>query len=168
MRTNFFLLLFLSLAFFHNTSAQNACTCCTEAHKAFDFWVGDWTVVDTSGNKVGDNTLTKIESNCVLQESWRGAQGVTGTSINFYEKADSTWNQVWIDSQGNILRLKGNLVDDRMVLLSEMTEAKGKQYYNQVSWIPNDDGTVKQVWEVYDAKDQLLQTLFIGIYHRKE
>ena len=39
---------------------QKPCACCTENHKAFDFWVGDWIVFDTSGNKIGENRVEKI------------------------------------------------------------------------------------------------------------
>lgn len=55
-------------------NAQNPCKCCDEPHQPFDFWKGDWTVLDTNGNQVGENTITKIESDCILQEKWRVLQ----------------------------------------------------------------------------------------------
>jgi hypothetical protein len=42
------------------------------------------------GNKVGENSIKKIESNCILQESWKGQKGGAGTSINYFNKIDST------------------------------------------------------------------------------
>ncbi|MBK7967386.1 MAG: hypothetical protein IPK10_20365 [Bacteroidetes bacterium] len=87
--------------------AQSPCACCTENHKAFDFWVGDWMVFDTSGNKIGENKIDKIEGNCIINEHWIGGKGNTGSSYNFYDATDSTWNQLWIDSQGGNLVLKG-------------------------------------------------------------
>ena len=46
-----------------------------------------------------------------------------------------------------------------MVLKSELTPGKKVAfYYNQISWIKNLDGSVHQVWEIYDNKkaDRLL------------
>ena len=28
--------------------AQSNCACCTETHRQFDFWLGEWIVKDTS------------------------------------------------------------------------------------------------------------------------
>jgi len=169
------LLLFLVFLSFIRISAkgQTDCSCCTEAHKQFDFWVGEWIVKDTLGNIVGENKITKIEKNCALLEQWTGAKGGTGTSLNYYDKNHFNWNQVWVDASGNILRLKGHLIDGKMVLKDELRKSKkkGKKikwYYNQISWTPNKDGSVSQLWEVYSKKGKLLKTLFLGIYHKKK
>ena len=42
----------LFTAFSALVKAQDGCPCCTENHKQFDFWVGEWIVYDTAGNKV--------------------------------------------------------------------------------------------------------------------
>jgi hypothetical protein len=66
------------LAFFALTStmkAQTNCACCNETHKQFDFWVGEWIVLDLLGNKVGENQISKIEENCIVSEHWKGAKG---------------------------------------------------------------------------------------------
>jgi len=148
--------------------AQSECACCTEAHKQFDFWVGDWIVSDTLGNMVGENLITKLEDDCILSEHWKGAQGGTGSSYNYYDKSDSTWNQLWIDNSGNVLKLKGHFKSEQMVLKSELQKGvKVDWYYNQITWTPNEDGTVSQLWEIYDNNDTLLQTAFLGIYQRR-
>jgi len=144
------------------------CSCCSKPYAEFDFWKGDWSVVDTQGSKVGDNRITKIEENCILKEEWSGVKGSSGTSINFYNKVDSTWNQTWVDNQGNVLELKGGLVNENMILKSKILKGKKKEYYHQITWTPNKDGTVTQLWEQYDANGKLWQTLFKGVYHRKK
>lgn len=151
-----------------NNFAQTNCLCCDSLHKQFDFWVGEWIVKDTTGARVGENTISKIQDNCVLLENWKGAQGGTGTSMNFYDISDSTWNQLWVDNKGNVLKLKGKYASGKMVLKSEL--AKGKKvelYYNQITWSENKNGTVTQLWEVYDDSGKLLNTVFKGIYYRK-
>ena len=40
-------------------SGQTNCACCDELHKQFDFWVGNWVVKDTLGNKVGESKISK-------------------------------------------------------------------------------------------------------------
>lgn len=148
--------------------AQESCPCCSEFNNQFDFWVGEWEVYDTTGNKLGENSISKLEDNCILNEHWIGGKGYSGRSYNYFNRTDSTWNQLWIDNTGSHLELKGNLVDGRMVLKSELL--KGQQvdwYYNQITWTPLPDGTVEQLWEIYSNDNTLIMNAFKGIYHRK-
>jgi hypothetical protein len=45
MKSIFFIL--LSFALTNVLNAQSHCACCMESHKQFDFWEGDWNVLDT-------------------------------------------------------------------------------------------------------------------------
>jgi len=73
--------------------SSSPCACCTANHQAFDFWVGDWTVYDSSGNIIGTNEVVKFQDGCVLQENWEAVgSSNTGTSYNFFDASDSTWN----------------------------------------------------------------------------
>jgi hypothetical protein len=150
-----------------NLFAQTNCSCCDKFHKQFDFWIGDWIVSDTLGNKVGENQISKIEDNCLVLEHWSGAKGGTGTSMNYFDNSDSTWNQLWVDNRGNILKLKGLFTSGQMVLKSDLIEGQKVDYYNQISWSQNEDGSVTQLWELYDNTGKFLKTLFKGIYHKK-
>jgi len=47
------LVFLLSIVLTGSLIAQTDCACCTETHKQFDFWLGDWIVLDTLGNEVG-------------------------------------------------------------------------------------------------------------------
>lgn len=77
------------LALFWSVQAQEDCPCCDEVHSQFNFWVGDWIVYDSSGNKVGENSISKIEGGCIISEHWKGLQGGTGSSYNYFDKAVS-------------------------------------------------------------------------------
>ncbi len=149
-------------------AAQEKCNCCATEQLAFDFWVGHWRVTDTDGNHLGDNTIEKLEAGCVLKENWISAKtGFTGTSYNFYNKQTEQWEQLWIDNSGNHLKIKGKLKDNAMVLASEPFEQEdGKKYVNRITWTPNDDGTVRQLWEVLH-QGTVINTVFNGIYHPK-
>jgi hypothetical protein len=147
--------------------AQNACACCTDNHKAFDFWVGDWMVFDTSGNKIGENKIEKIEGNCILNEHWVGGKGSTGSSYNYFDATDSTWNQLWVDSRGSNLILKGKADTNKMILKSKFQKGPdGTMYCNRITWTLNSDNSVTQRWDIVNEKDELLSVAFIGIYSK--
>ncbi len=151
----------------YDLQAQD-CACCSESHQQFDFWVGDWIVYDTLGNLVGENTIEKLVTECVLSEYWRGGSGGVGRSYNYYNLADSTWNQVWIDASGANLVLKGRLVGKSMVLQSELLSGQKIDWYrNRITWIPNIDGTVTQLWEILNKEGKVINQAFQGIYKKK-
>ncbi len=170
------LLLFLSILsnpiFAQNTDSiavANTCPCCDNLHSQFDFWIGEWNVTDTTGTQIGENIIQKIEKNCIITETWTGGTGFTGSSFNYYDSSDSTWNQLWIDMNGSILKLKGELINNAMVMKGDLQENnEGNLYYNQITWTPQENGSVIQVWETYDKNHQLVSTLFVGIYIKKE
>jgi len=45
----------------------NDCACCAEKYKEFDFWLGDWNVYDTLGNKLGENNIVQLQEGCIIQ-----------------------------------------------------------------------------------------------------
>ncbi len=148
---------------------QTNCPCCTPQHTAFDFWVGDWNVYDTLGNQIGENLITKLENGCIVNENWKGAAGGSGKSYNYYNRNDSTWNQVWVASNGNSLVLKGHAEAGKMTLLSEWQEGNRVPWYaNRVTWSRNPDGSVTQIWDIIDNEERVLQNSFYGIYKKKK
>jgi len=76
---------------------------------------------------------------------------------NYFNSSDSTWNQVWIDNQGGVLEIKGKFTGNKMILKGKILKnQQGKLYYNQISWTPNKDGSVTQLWELFDSVDKRL------------
>ena len=152
-------------SYFQQTE-NNTCPCCTEAHQAFDFWVGEWTVYDTSGKIVGTNSIQKEYDNCVLREQWKSSKTNRGTSYNYYNLTDKTWNQVWVDNSGFSLALKGNYVNNMMVLKSELLDGNQGKYYNQITWQKNDDTSVTQTWTIFNDNGEKMKEVFKGIYKK--
>jgi hypothetical protein len=151
------------------TAQTNKCNCCTEKHSEFDFWLGSWTVTDTNGKLAGTNIIDKIQDNCILRENWTSAQGnFTGTSTNFYNTITKQWEQIWLDNQGGILHLKGNRIENQMILQSdERKNTNGEPYFNRITWTLNDDGTVRQYWEtITNGKDVIVA--FDGLYKKTQ
>lgn len=167
MKKVFFLSFLLTLPFL--MFSQTACNCCSENQKGFDFWVGEWEVSDTNNNVIGNNSIKKIESGCIINESWKGLKGYSGSSYNYFDKTDSTWNQLWIDYTGGHLKLKGKASSGKMVLRSELKKSKsGKQYYDQITWTKVSEDQVIQLWENYTSDGKKIAIAFKGIYNRKK
>jgi hypothetical protein len=162
--------LLLTLVLFNSTLiAQNStCKCCSEKHSEFDFWIGTWEVINPDGTKAGENTIKKMQGDCVLQENWTSATpGYTGTSNNFYNNKTKQWEQIWIDNQGQSLHLKGNKVGNQMILRTDDEKnAEGKTFFHRITWIDNEDGTVRQLWETI-TNDKDVTVAFDGLYKRK-
>lgn len=169
MKSRQLLLIGMSIMAFGSLYAQNtACACCTEKHREFDFWIGEWTVTDTSGREIGTNRIEKTQNDCVLQEHWKGSSGSTGISMNFYNSQTGNWEQLWVDNQGTHLKLTGNREGDRMILSSgEFKHTDGKVYKNRITWTHNTDGSVRQLWEFLGA-DGAVQGVFDGLYTKKD
>ena len=152
-------------------SGQDAATAkpCTDSeHSQFDFWVGDWDVTDSAGQEQGTNHVVKILDGCVLQENWKGAQGMTGQSYNVYAKDRGVWHQTWVDSNGSLLLLDGGLVDGKMVLEGETPAKDGKgTVQHEISWQAMDSGQVRQVWRMSRDGGSTWTDAFVGIYTRK-
>lgn len=143
------------------------CNCCSDNHRAFDFWVGEWKVVNCQdGSYAGSSMVQKEEEGCVVRENWISAKAAyTGTSLNFYNHEINQWEQLWVDNAGAVLKLKGNREDDQMVLTSDEFEKDGKTYRNRITWTKNDDGTVRQLWEVLE-NDGMVSIAFDGLYQK--
>lgn len=149
-------------------SQNTTCKCCTENYKAFDFWLGTWTVYKPDGSLAGTNTIDKIQDSCVVRENWKSAKGnYTGTSSNFYNAQTGEWEQIWIDNQGGSLHLKGHRVGNQMILKSDTLKGNdGVPFYHQITWTKNADGTVRQYWETFKNKDTIVA--FDGLYKKTQ
>lgn len=165
-----FFVFFISVSICNTIDAQNSSKtpCGGEKYSQFDFWVGNWNVYDVKNNLIGTNKLVKMQSNCVLQENWESkTSNNKGTSYNYYNKVDDSWNQVWVDNTGYSLVLKGNLIDGKMVLKSDLVKSKKGNYYNRVTWTKNADNSVTQVWEYINENGKVTSEAFRGIYKKK-
>jgi hypothetical protein len=155
-------------------STQNAqskqCPCCTENHRSFDFWLGNWETYTPDGKLAGTNYIIVMQDSCIIQENWTSARsGYTGTSYNWYNSTANNWHQTWIDNQGGSLQLKGQLNENQMILSSEaVPDGKGGTSINRITWTDNGNGTVRQHWEVSSDNGATFSTAFDGLYKPAE
>ncbi len=159
----------LSTLFIHfGLAAQpSPATCGSAEHRQFDFWIGDWEVYGPNGKLAGTNRVEKILAGCVLQENWESVQGGQGKSFNMYFSRDKTWRQTWVDGAGGRLDLVGGLAAERMVLRGEMAgDSGGARVLHEISFTPNEDGSVTQQWRASPDGGETWKDVFVGIYRR--
>ncbi|MBX2845072.1 MAG: hypothetical protein KTR13_02575 [Saprospiraceae bacterium] len=165
MKIILFLCFCLASMLTHSQSKNTPCS--TENYKAFHFWVGEWEV-SQNGQPAGSNSITLDQGNCLMVERWTSANPpYTGTSYNHYDAAKQQWVQLWVDNQGGSLHLKGNMEDGKMVLKTDPAkDAQGNTVIHKVTWTPNEDGSVRQLWQTTTDEGATWTTAFDGLYTR--
>ena len=148
------------------TPALAAATCETPEHRAFDFWLGEWQVRTPDGKLAGVNRIAREYDGCVLHERYDTGRGYSGESLNIYDAGRKVWHQTWVDTSGTLLLLEGGLRGGSMVLEGQTVGADSQTTKHRITWTPNADGGVRQLWESTDAKGQWV-TAFDGQYTRK-
>ncbi len=161
-------LLFMSSFLALAQNEKGSCSCCTDDHRSFDFWLGEWKVY-AEEKLVGTNTIQLDQDSCLLIEHWRSSNGIiTGTSYNFFNHAEDHWEQLWIDNQGSNLKLKGGIMEGKMIMYSDgMISRDGDEYINRITWTPKKDGSVRQHWEISKDDGETWKTFFDGLYIKK-
>jgi len=169
--------IFAALFLMLNSSAMAqtvpASPCSSEPYRAFDFWLGEWTVytlnIDgTRGKEAGENSITSEENGCLLVERWTSINGGTGQSYNFFDPGTNKWRQVWVSDTVTI-NYDGELNEaGEMVLEGTISYRNGTTAVFKGVWTPLTDGSVKQHFEQFDAQKQEWNAWFTGLYLRKE
>lgn len=156
------------VAFAENAPSPTPPSCATPEYRQFDFWQGDWDVRDPSGKIVGRNRIVAVQGGCALQENWAGASGHSGTSLNIYDTDRKRWHQTWVDSNGGLLQLDGGIVDGAMVMRGETaSDTPTKTSLQRITWTPQRDGRVRQLWESSSDGGRTWNVVFDGMYSKR-
>src|SRR5262249_52544329 len=132
--------------------------------RAFDFWIGEWSVLSpTSGEPLGESTISEILGGNAIHEHWRGADGSEGQSLNAYDARRGVWHQSWVSRDGNVLLLDGVAKGDAIDLRG--SNEQGVQ--ERIRWTPHNDGCVTQLWESSYDGGVTWKTRFEGFYTPK-
>lgn len=150
-------------------AAAPAPACDGTEYRQFDFWRGDFEVKDPEGRLAGHNRIESTADGCLLIEHWKGVEGGSGQSYNFYDPGTQLWRQVWV-SRGAVIDIAGGTVaepsgPDSMVLEGEIHyRPDGRKAAFRGRWSPLADGTVRQFFEEQQA-DGSWVTWFEGFYY---
>ena len=126
--------------------------CDSPEHHQFDFWIGDWQVHRPDGALAGINRITREYGGCVIHERYATGKGYSGESLNVYDAARKVWHQTWVDDSGLLLTIEGRWNGKSMVLEGLAPDSGGAMVKQRITWTPNSDGSVRQLWETADAK----------------
>lgn len=158
MRSLLFLLLASCMVSF--VSAQTPPASPPPEAAQFDFWIGEWEVTLPNGKVAGTNKIERIASGRGLLENWSGSGGFSGKSVNAFNSSKKQWQQFWVGSDGTVLELTGALTPAGAMVLGDAV--------NRITWTPNEDGTVRQLWETTNDGGKTWSVAFDGKYVRRK
>ncbi len=144
---------------------------CTAAeHRQFDFWLGTWSVADTTGRPIGESEITSEFGGCVVRERWNVRTGRGGESLNGWDRATRRWHQTWMDASGNVWKTDGELVGRSMVLTRTGPSPRDSSstLIHRWTWTPSDADHVRQLYEVSPDGGRTWRTAFDGRYVRRK
>jgi hypothetical protein len=147
-------------------ATQSPCT--TPQYRQFDFWLGNWRVVDPKGKPAGTNLVTSVYGGCALQEHWKGVGGDQGSSFNIYNTATKHWHQTWVDNSGTLLVLDGESPNPGvMVLTGPRHTRRGTIVIDRITWTKLDENRVRQLWDYSSDGGKKWAVVFDGTYLRQ-
>lgn len=99
--------------------------CHNETLGQFDFWIGEWQVLDTkSGKLTAYDRISKELKGCIVMQQWTQLNDdfrttgvpyrLRGMSVTGFD--GSQWIQTWVDNMGGTIVLKGSVKDSKAVL----------------------------------------------------
>jgi len=147
-----FVLLCLTLAGAAAAAEEKPAPDCTApAHRAFDFWIGEWDAYVTGSNELaGRSTIAREDGGCVITEHWRSQRAAyTGRSLNLYDRDTGHWQQFWVDSHGDVTRFIGDAAPTGMVFTApgdRSPDFEGEQT-QRMTFTRQADGSVRQLGE---------------------
>jgi hypothetical protein len=147
------------------TPAPKPCT--APEYRQFDFWIGDWDVTE-KGKLAGNNRISSFLGGCAVREEWKGASGLSGTSLNMYDSGRKRWYQTWVDDKGNVLLLTGGRQGPKMILEGDTPDGKGGTVKNRITWTPLPQSRLRQVWETSTDGGKTWTAAFDGDYAPKK
>ncbi|MEO1614571.1 MAG: M56 family metallopeptidase [Planctomycetota bacterium] len=107
-----------------------------------DFLLGDWHVVDPSGNWIGSSTFRYEESGNMIREDWVAPDRSTAQGITFYDSNEQCWKMTWVDSNGVFMESAGQWQGNALVLNGYITHKTGIRKRAQIMLSRHDDQTI--------------------------
>jgi hypothetical protein len=134
------------------TPAENPfCQSSIPGARQLDFWLGEWTVADRRGVRLGRSEVASSLNGCLVREDFASETGFESRSYLFYDFTVDRWFRTYADNAGEHFELSGGLEEGRMVLTGDEVVRKGRTVLIRVVIEPAGD-RVRQTVEV--SKDQ--------------
>jgi hypothetical protein len=117
------------------------------------FWVGDWEVLDSTGNHYAYQLVRPAIDQCAITAEWTGRVGDKGLNISAYDVATHAWKQVYFGNQvpsplGVQLRKSDPSYDGPGIRFIPLLDApSGNLSLARVTIMPMGEGRVEQLFE---------------------
>jgi hypothetical protein len=139
-----------------------------ESHR-FDFWVGEWTVTNATGQPAGSSSVQKILSECVVFENWTDGQGGQGKSLNAFNRTLGQWQQFWMDQYGNVTEYReSEWVGNALRYTASTVNRQRQPVMLRMTFTPIDANTVRQHGETSTDGGKTWTAGYDLRYHRKK
>ena len=146
--------------------------CSAQEYRSFDFWVGEWDAYEAADphTRAGRSSITREDGGCVIAEHWIDAEtpNYSGRSLNIYDRASGHWEQVWVDSTGEITHFVGGLFEGGMQLTDPSNHVAGRAdpVQTRMTFTPLPDGSVRQRGQVSIDNGATWRERYDYIYRR--
>ena len=137
-------------------------------NRQFDFWVGDWKVVNGT-TLLGTNFVHHEIESCALQENWmsNGAGG-GGKSWSFYDPGIGKWRQIFVFDTGIVWEYAGEWRDVAMRFEGQQRNPQNGQITLQrMTFFPVSKDSVRQFFQSSADGGKTWSPGFDGMYVRK-
>jgi hypothetical protein len=160
--------MWLSLAATSTLAAVESGPCsATSENRQMDFWLGDWTVTypGMPGSSLSKVTLDLDQ--CLVVESWEGANQHSGKNMLAYSSDDKSWHSMFTDNRGRVHIFEGKVVAGTAEFTGPSLGPDGRTVLNRIKVTRVAANKVEQSWEKSADNGTTWKTEFRGQYSRK-
>ena len=119
--------------------------CSAAEHRQLDFWLGRWTVTETTtGAVAGQSVIEPIYKGCALRETFESPEGFVGGSTSLWDRTTAEWVQFGAGSTGARMLFTGRWDGERMALLTTQARTGRAPLMIRMRLQPLADGGVRQ------------------------
>jgi hypothetical protein len=153
-------------------AAPPASACASAAHRAFDFWIGEWDAyVSGTDQPAGRSSIRREDAGCVITEQWISRRAAfSGRSLNMYDQVAGKWLQFWMDSTGDVTRYSGGPVGGNQMILTAEDDVSPTQLaprWRRMTFTRGPDGAVRQHGETSTDRGAAWTTEYDFTYRRR-
>jgi len=112
--------------------------------------------------------VERILGDCVIFESWTGANGFSGKSFKFFDATKKRWQQTWVDNVGGLMEFQGEAKGGNLQFTGEGVPAgQTEPVKSRMSFFNLGPDEVRQLIEQSKDSGQTWNVAFDGTYKRR-
>lgn len=147
------------------TTAASPCAADSN-YQRLAFWVGDWTVYDSTGKRYATQRVRAVLDACAITAEWTGTKGDKGLSMSAFDGKTGEWKQVYASNQlpypsGVPIRHSDVTYGGPGIrFIPLIDQAKGEFARTRVTIMPSGEHSAMQLFEDSPDSGKTWHTLF--------